>query len=239
MTGKELTSISARLETIAAPLILRWAVERFGEDLVATSSFQTQSMPLLHLMSRIAPGVPFIFLDTGFHFPETLAFRDRVAREFGIKVENHQCLLGTEGFRMKYGDLWKQDVSMCCYLNKVEPLERALEGKAAWITGIRRDQTNARREAPIVERDRNGRIKICPMAPWTRAMTEKYIEHHRLPRHPLNEMGYRSIGCRPCTMVVAKEKDERAGRWGGGKTECGLHFDEDGRHDEIRKKLES
>jgi phosphoadenosine phosphosulfate reductase len=125
-----------------------------------------------------------------------------------------------------YGTLYRSDPDLCCYLNKVEPLARALAGKAAWIAGIRRDQTEARRTTPALERGGDGIVKISPLASWSAADVEGYVRAHGLPVHPLTAQGYRSIGCKPCTRAVAPSDDARAGRWADSeKTECGIHED--------------
>lgn len=226
------------LEGRAATEILEWAVRFFGEEeIAATSSFQTQSIPLLHRIAQLDADLPVVFLDTGFHFPETLSFRDRVAEEFGLEVQSVTNRLGHDEFRRKYGALHRRDPDMCCHLNKVEPLGRALEPKAAWISGVRRDQTPARRETPVVaQSDKGGgTYKICPMVEWTAEDVDAYIEEHDLPTHPLTAEGYTSIGCSPCTACPSSEESgERSGRWPDReKTECGLHLESEGEQAEV------
>ena len=220
----DLQEVNARLEEAGPLEVLAWAYREFGTGLVMTSSFQTQSVPLLHMLSRVAPEVPVLFLDTGFHFPETLEFRDRIAGEFGLTVKDLRNELGHEGFLKEHGELYRTDPDACCYLNKVAPLEKALEGAAAWVSGIRQDQTAQRAGTPFVALE-DGRYKICPMARWTQRMVLEYMERHALPEHPLLAKGYASIGCAPCTRPVLAGEDARAGRWSGtDKTECGLHL---------------
>lgn len=217
-------ALNARLELLHPNRILEWAWATFSPHIRATSSFQTQSLPLLHMISRVTPEMTVIFLDTGFHFNETLLFRDQLVGELGLLVED--VLPGPEygGSRRQRSELHRTDPDMCCYLNKVEPLQRAKTGLSAWVTGIRRDQTPARREAPIVSLDKDGRYKICPLANWTDREVWQYINKHDLPVHPLLAQGYMSIGCAPCTRPVSADEDYRAGRWADRqKTECGLH----------------
>lgn len=206
--------------------ILRWAWERFGPEVGVTSSFQTQSVPLLHMVATAVPEMPVLFLDTGFHFPETLAFRDRLVRELGLEVRVLASKMGNDAFRRRYGTLYRSDPDLCCYINKVEPLARAKKGLAAWVSGIRRDQTRSRRATPVLSWDEDGLWKVCPLAGWTAEDVARYRAEHDLPSHPLHDEGYRSIGCAPCTRRTREGEDPRAGRWAGlDKTECGLHGD--------------
>lgn len=213
------------LENASPAAIIYWAAKRFGGRLAITSSFQTQSLPLLHMVSMICPNVPVFFLDTGFHFEETYVYRDELVRRLGINVVNLQPLAGLEETREKYHDLYKSNPQMCCYMHKVEPLERALASCGAWISGIRRDQTKQRSNVKVVDHV-DGRYKICPMVRVSHLDVDRYIEKYDLPRHPLYGDGFKSIGCKPCTQKVGVGDDYRSGRWPGlGKTECGLHLD--------------
>ena len=204
--------------------IIYWAAKKFRDKLAITSSLQTQSVPLLHLVSRICPNVPVLFLDTGFHFPETIAFKDQLKRQLGLNVIELTPLMGHQQFRQQHAKLHTTNPNMCCYLNKVEPLQRKLKGFSAWISGIRRDQTEHRAKTPILGIQQNGLFKVCPMVAWKDIDIANYIDRHRLPRHPLHDAGYKSIGCHCCTKAVAKDANPRSGRWvGREKTECGLH----------------
>lgn len=206
--------------------ILQWAWETFAPSIAATSSFQTQSVPLLHMISRASPRMPVLFLDTGFHFPETLAFRDRVVEELELNLRVLEPKTGHDGFLQEYGELYRRNPDLCCHINKVEPLEGAKVGLDAWVAGIRRDQTPARKDTPVVTVEDEGPLKICPMVTWTEEDVESYVQEHDLPRHPLYDQGYGSIGCAPCTRRLMEGEDARAGRWAGtAKTECGLHAD--------------
>ena len=221
----DLPALNRRFTGASPETILRWAWLTFGPEIAATSSFQTQSVPLLHMIARVAPEMPVFFLDTGFHFPDTLAFRDLLRERFGLNVVVLMPEGGHEAFRRRHGDLYRRDPDLCCLINKVEPLERAMSGMQAWISGIRRDQTLHRAATPIVSLGPEGRVKVCPLAEWTRRDVWQYLHDHGLPEHPLLNKGYLSIGCAPCTQPVADGSDERAGRWAGHeKTECGLHL---------------
>jgi phosphoadenosine phosphosulfate reductase len=205
--------------------IIRWARDAFGASAAASSSFQTQSVPLLHMISRAAGGMRIFFLDTGFHFDETLRFKDELALRYGLNVVSLFPALGHASFRAAHGELHRVDADRCCHLNKVEPLERARRGCAAWISGIRRDQTPNRRQTQFVAQLPDGTIKICPLAAWTDVDVRRYAAEQQLPEHPLDALGYASIGCAPCTRPVAPGDDKRAGRWQGtDKVECGLHL---------------
>lgn len=189
-----------------------------------TSSFQTQSVPLLGIVAQVIPDLPILFLDTGYHFPETLAFRDDLMRRWGLNVRILRPDAGSVGSQGP--ELFRRDPDLCCHLRKVEPLRRAMEGYDAMISGIRRDQTPNRAEAGVVEK-RNGVLRIHPMLEWTEADIWEHIDNTDLPVHPLLEDGYTSVGCAPCTRPVQIGEDPRAGRWADtAKTECGLHFDE-------------
>jgi phosphoadenosine phosphosulfate reductase len=216
--------LNSQLKGLEPSMILKWAWEKFSPNIVATSSFQTQSVPLLHMVSLAVPDLPILFLDTGFHFPETLFFRDQLAEEFGIDIRSIRPTIGKDGFRQKYGELYRNNPDLCCYINKVEPLKLALKGLRAWITGIRRDQTTSRSKTQILSKQPDGMIKVCPLAYWTKKDVWNYINQHNLPEHPLLSQGYLSIGCSPCTRPSISLEDPRSGRWANQeKTECGIH----------------
>jgi phosphoadenosine phosphosulfate reductase len=227
MNTDELAQLNAQFEGADPLTVLQWAADRFMPKLAATSSFQTQSVALLHLISRARPAIPIIFLDTGYHFPETLAYRDQLVEQFGLTLTIAQPAMTPAEVVRQHGDaLYRSDPDLCCYINKVEPMQRALAGLDAWITGIRRDQTANRATAQSVELLSDGRIKVNPLVTWTREDLWTYINHHQLPAHPLFSQGYLSVGCAPCTAPVAPGEDERSGRWADRqKSECGLHTD--------------
>lgn len=209
--------------------LLTWVAGRFGSRAGLTCSFGGAGLVLAHMVSRIAPETPVIFLDTDFLFPETLGVKDEFARRFDIRLVELHPLLTPEEQAERHGEaLWKRDPDLCCHLRKVEPMERALAGLDAWIAGLRREQSATRATiAPLEYHElADGRplLKVMPLFAWTKGQVHDYIERHNLPTNPLLNRGYTSIGCTHCTRPVAFGEHERAGRWAGkGKTECGLH----------------
>ncbi|MBM3124647.1 MAG: phosphoadenylyl-sulfate reductase [Chloroflexi bacterium] len=227
VSAQEIERLSNAFESKTPQEIIRWAVDQFWPEIALSSSFQTQSMPLLHMVTQIKRGMPVFFLDTGYHFWETLIFRERIASEWKINVIDLYREARWDIFvRQHTRSLPLDDPNLCCYLHKVQPMQKALKDIKAWISGIRRDQTAERARAGILEPQEGGLLKINPLLNWTRADVKRYAEEHHLPSHPLFEKGYRSVGCAPCTIPIGLDQDERAGRWAGrGKTECGLHTD--------------
>ncbi len=227
LSPEETESLSAQFETRTPVEIIQWTVDTFAPDLAVSTSFQTQSMPLLHMVTRIMPGIRILFLDTGYHFWDTLTFRERMQQEWHLNVIDLYRDSRWDVFvRNHVRALPVQDPNLCCYLHKVQPMQKALTGIKAWITGIRRDQTAERAHARILESEPDGLLKVNPLLNWTKADIQRYREQHKLPAHPLYRRGYRSVGCAPCTIAVGAGQDDRAGRWvGRGKTECGLHTD--------------
>jgi phosphoadenosine phosphosulfate reductase len=224
MVKSDLQIVNQWVEQASAQEVLTWAWDRFPSSIFATSSFQSQSVPLLHLISQVVPQLPVIYLDTGFHFPETLAFRDQLIREWGLNVLIVNSDQVTEGAMFNHGHLYRKNPDLCCFMNKVEPLQQVIANNSAWISGIRRDQTSERRNIPIIDVRDVGIYKISPIAKWTRDDVWRYINDNELPIHPLYSKGYVSIGCAPCTRPIAYNEDDRAGRWADQeKTECGLH----------------
>ncbi len=208
---------AAALEDAPAAEVVAWAHERFGPHLVLASSFS--DCVLLDVATRVAPGLSVVFLDTQYHFPETLAYLEQVRRRYDLDLEIVRPLVPPD-------DRWRTDPDGCCAARKVEPLRRALAGRAAWLTGLRRVESPGRRLAPVVGWDaRRGLVKVNPLARWTDADVEAYVAARDLPRHPLEARGYSSIGCLPCTRPTTGGEDARAGRWAGtAKTECGIHL---------------
>ncbi len=221
----EINRRSLELESKSPQEILEWAIREYGDDIAMSSSFQTQSMPLLHMATRIKPDIRIFFIDTGYHFWETLIFCVRVASEWNLNViDLHRDPKWDEFMRENLRTLPSEDPNLCCYIHKVQPMQRAVNSVWVWISGIRRDQTEVRAKASILELQDDGLIKVNPMLNWTKADIARYNQEHNLPKHPLLEKGYRSIGCAPCTVAVGVGDSDRAGRWAGrGKTECGLH----------------
>lgn len=194
--------------------------------LALVSSFGVESAVLLHMVAGVDRRFPVIFLDTLKHFPATLAYRDELIRQLGLDdVRSVTPDTRDVGRQDPLGTLWSQDADFCCHVRKTEPLDRALEGFEGWITGRKRYQGGLRTALPTVERDR-GKLKINPLANWSAADIVEYRRRHDLPPHPLEQRGYRSIGCAVCTRPVGGEEDARAGRWTGlDKTECGIHLE--------------
>ena len=219
----------ARFEGIADPVeqalaVLRWAGETFGDDFAVTSSMADGL--LSHLASRAVPGVNVVFLDTGYHFAETIGTRDWVSGVMPITLVNVLPEQTVAEQDAEYGArLHDRDPDLCCSLRKVQPLAEALAGYVAWGSGIRRDESPTRADTKLVDWDaKRGMVKVNPLAAWTQEHVDAYIAEHQVPVNPLQEIGYASIGCAPCTRPVAPGEDPRAGRWAGrGKTECGLH----------------
>jgi len=226
-TAAEIKKLSQEFETRTPQEIIHWAVDAFWPEIAMSSSFQTQSMPLLHMATNIKRGLPIFFLDTGYHFWETLIFREKIASEWKLNVIDLYRDTRWDPFaRQNTRSLPLQDPNLCCFLHKVQPMQKALKDIKAWISGIRRDQTSVRAEAQILELQEDGLLKINPILNWTREDIKYYAREHNLPSHPLYKMGYRSVGCAPCTIAIGVNDDERAGRWAGrGKVECGLHTD--------------
>jgi phosphoadenosine phosphosulfate reductase len=212
------------LETATAQEVLRWAVDTFGDGFAIASSMGDGL--LAHLAASVEPGIDILFLDTGYHFAETIGTRDAVASSYDVNVRTVLPLLTVAQQDTEYGkDLWNRDPTQCCAMRKVEPLARALEPYVAWASGIRRDEAVTRRDTKVVEWDeRRGKVKVNPIATWTQAEVDAYVEQHGVLVNPLAYDGYPSIGCAPCTHRVAPGEDPRSGRWSGqAKTECGLH----------------
>jgi phosphoadenosine phosphosulfate reductase len=206
---------NARLESAPASEAVAWALGRFGRDLVLAASFQ--DIVLIDLATALDPGIEVVFLDTGAHFEETLAFVEETRRRYDLRLN-----VTTPG---PEADDWPCGSARCCELRKVAPLRRALAGKGAWITALKRVDAPSRAATPVVQwDDAFGLMKVNPMAAWTDADIDDYLADHHLPVHPLVPRGYLSIGCAPTTRPVGEGEDPRAGRWSGsGKTECGLH----------------
>jgi phosphoadenosine phosphosulfate reductase len=186
-------------------------------------------MVLLDMMMRIDQGVEVFYLDTDFLFPETYRLRDIAAEKYGFQPAGYMSLLTPDEQARRHGPaLWERDPDACCAIRKVEPNRRALEGKRAWISGLRRDQSSTRAQIDIVEWDEKfGLVKLNPLAAWTESQVWKYVLDEGVPYNELHDRGYPSIGCTHCTRPVAAGDDPRSGRWQGfDKTECGLHVPE-------------
>lgn len=211
----ELERRSEEFETAPASKVIGWAVESFGSTLSLACSFQ--DCVIVDLAVSVEPAIEVIFLDTGFHFPETLEFVETVRRRYDLNLRIVEP--GPEA------EAWPCGSDRCCELRKVAPLDRALETKQAWLTGLKRCDAPTRAQSPIVGWDDvRELVKVNPIAMWSDDDVSQYIAERGLPEHPLMSKGYLSIGCAPTTRPVAPGESPRAGRWAGtGKTECGLH----------------
>ena len=215
-TDAELAELNTEFEHAPASKVVQWAADNFG-PLMSLAASMTDAV-LIDLAVKVAPAIEVVFIDTGYHFPETLQTVEDVRRRYGLNLRIMTVAHHAE-------ELWKVDPGNCCSAVKVGQLDRALAGKAAWMSGLRRDEAPSRANAPIVGRDLRGLIKVNPLATWAAADVEEYIERHDVPVNPLTLQGYPSIGCMPCTQPVAPGEDPRSGRWAGrDKTECGLHL---------------
>jgi len=209
---------AADLEFSSPAEIVAWADDRFGDELVVTASFE--NAVLAHLVATAAPRAQLVLLDTQYLFAETRWYAERVARRLHLDLTVIRPRPDVVP-----DDRWQYDVDGCCAVRKVEPLNRALAGKRAWMSGLRRDDGPSRAGTPFVSWDaERGLVKVNPLAAMTHEDIDRYHVENDLPRNPLTERGYPSIGCWPCTRPVAAGEDRRSGRWAGtGKTECGLH----------------
>jgi phosphoadenosine phosphosulfate reductase len=212
----EIAEQSSAFETAPAGLVVAWAVERFGPKLAMSCSFQ--EAVLIDIAVAVDPGIEVVFLDTGSHFPETLEYVETIRARYDLNLTVTKPVAGAEQ--------WPCGTSQCCEFRKVLPLKQALEGKEAWVTGLKRSDAPTRLNAPILSyEDSWGMVKINPMATWTDQDVMGYAKDHGIPEHPLLSQGYLSIGCAPTTRPVAIGEDPRAGRWADSdKVECGLHI---------------
>lgn len=199
-------------------------LEQEGKKMFITSSFQSQSMALLHIISEAIPYIPVYFLHTGYHFPETIVHKNKVASILGLNVIDLLPLVPKHLQRDASGKLlFTFDPDYCCYLNKVQPVEGLLSEYDIWISGVRADQSPQRSKLKEFEPTEGRAMRYHPMLNWSKSDVEQYILKHDLPRHPLEDKGYKSIGCEPCTRPVNGD-NLRSGRWQGmRKTECGLN----------------
>jgi phosphoadenosine phosphosulfate reductase len=213
---RHLAAVSTALESKPATVAIEWAVDEFGDGLTLASSFQ--DCVLVDLAMQVDPNVEVMFLDTQYHFAETLWYVEHIRKRYDLNLR----IMEPE---IERDDRWQDDPDGCCGARKVVPLARALAGKTAWMTGLRRDEASTRSRTAIVAFDvGRGLVKINPLATWTDADVAGYAQERGLPEHPLRDLGYASIGCWPCTRPVQDGDDPRAGRWAGlDKLECGLH----------------
>jgi len=226
--GAELAAIADRaaVELAEAPAeeILRWAAAEFGSGLAVTASMQDSV--LVHLAATALPGIDVLFLETGYHFIETIGTADAVEAVYPVTLRRLLPLQTVAEQDAQYGkDLFARDPDLCCALRKVAPLNRALTGYEAWATGVRRAESVSRADTPVVQFDvKRGKVKIAPLAAWTDADVDAYITANNVLVNPLLGPDYPSIGCEPCTRRVLPGQDARSGRWAGlAKTECGIN----------------
>lgn len=222
----EVAALESRYGRLEPELVIELSLGHFFPDQIAVvSSFGADSAVLLHMIAEIDSTVPVIFLETGKHFAETIAYRDRLVEDFGM-TELH--IVGPERYSLSQedpdGGLHARDADRCCAIRKVEPMRRAVEPFKAWFTGRKRFQAGTRAHLPVFEAV-GPRVRVNPLARWNASDIESYLAVNGLRRHPLVAQGYLSIGCLPCTRPVAPGGDLRSGRWAGqAKTECGIHF---------------
>jgi phosphoadenosine phosphosulfate reductase len=223
---RSLADTAAReLENASAEEVIRWATDTFGARICITSSMS--DAVIMHLASAVSPGIDVVFLDTGYHFPETIGTRDAAAAVYPINLVNVTPSRTVAEQDAELGPrLYGRNPDLCCFLRKVEPLERALANYDAWITGVRREETKARSNTKVVEWDpKRAMVKVNPIVGWTQDEVDAYIAEHDVMLNPLVDEGYPSIGCATCTLPVKPGADPRSGRWAGtGKNECGLHL---------------
>lgn len=222
----EVAAWARELEGESPETIIQFAARRFDDRLAVATQFGVEGCTLLHRVSRHAPSAYVFSIDTGLLFAETHTLAQRLERQLGIEIHRVLPEQSVAMQAVKLGpNLWERDPELCCTLRKVIPMQRTLEGFGAWMTSIRRGQTASRAETPVVQWDeRFGLVKFAPLAAQSDAAVDAYIKEHAIPTNPLRLVGYRSIGCAPCTRPVADNEDTRAGRWWrSDKTECGLH----------------
>jgi phosphoadenosine phosphosulfate reductase len=215
-------------EALGAEDLLRWAYAEFGDRLCLTCSWQKQSSVLVHMVSELELPIDVVELDTHLFFRESYDTRDQLIERYGIQLIQPDVITVAEQHRREGPNLWERDPDRCCHIRKVEPLVEALRPYEAWVSGIRRDQSPSRAGLPKVEwSSRYDVWKIYPLADWDEKRIWAYITVNEIPYNPLHEVGYRSIGCIPCTRPTRPDEEERAGRWAGSdKLECGIHMEE-------------
>ena len=214
------------LEEKSADYILKWAIlDEFKGEVAVSSSFGIGSAALLHMVSCVDKAVKVVFVNTGCHFRETIEYKESLVKQLGLTNVVEYAPLEEEVGRLDPdGKLYAADPDLCCKIRKVKPMKRSIEGLKAWISGIMRSQSEMRKNTRVVEKYNGNLYKVNPLVRWTSKDIYYYLENNNLPRHPLFEKGYPSVGCEPCTFLPTDENDERSGRWAGkAKTECGIH----------------
>jgi phosphoadenosine phosphosulfate reductase len=230
-TDYDLQEVNAEFERLDAASRVKWAVGEFGEAVALSSSFGSDSAVMLHLCTQVKPDMRVIAVDTGMLFPETIAFRTELLKRLKLNLRVY-CIPPTDEVVLdEQGQMWLTNPAACCSDEKRRLFDVAKQelGLRAWLTGIRREQTETRKKTDFVERDHAGLLKISPILDWSSQQVDDYLCQNGLPYHPLREKGYLSIGCACCTRAVKPGEDPRAGRWPGQlKTECGLHLHSNG-----------
>jgi phosphoadenosine phosphosulfate reductase len=209
-------------------IFIAGALEAPSNRACVTCSFQAEDMVLLHMLLRERPRIPVLFLETGYHFPETLVYRDRMAATWNLNLVNLAARQSVAEQEAQFGILNQTAPDQCCKLRKVEPLFGALADYELWFTGLRREQSPSRANLQAAETFKlpSGKTlaKLSPLCDWTRRDVWQYLQEHNIPEHPLYEKGYTSIGCQPCTSLPFDPDNPRSGRWQGKKLECGIHI---------------
>jgi phosphoadenosine phosphosulfate reductase len=208
------------------PQILKFAHGLLGERLMMSTAFGKTGMVILHMVQELGLDIPVYFIDTGFHFQETMDYIGTLEQKWGITIQLQRPKVYGDEFKARFGEkLYESNPDLCCHKNKVEPFGELLDNYQGWITGIRRDQSPTRAHAEGLEVLETNQLKVQPLVLWTHKDCDAYLEKHSVPLHPLFAEGYPSIGCAPCTHPSSDPNNERSGRWAGkGKTECGLHL---------------
>ena len=214
-------------EQISAVGALAWTFASYGQKAAMSTAFGPSGIVLMDLAAKINPGARVFFIDTGYHFEETLQMIDRVQKRFDINLEVITPKRSVADQEVEFGELYTLEPDRCCAMRKVEPNQRMLEGMDAWITGLRRDQSRSRAGMAAwsqVQTETKTILKVNPLIRWTKKDVWTHIHKEKLPYNPLHDAGYLSVGCKPCTRASTDLNDERSGRWAGhAKTECGLH----------------
>lgn len=223
--AEEFESLSA--DAVIGRLLAEHAAAARRGAVCITCSFQAEDMIVLDKLRAILPSIPVLFLDTGYHFAETYAYRDRMAEKWNLNIRNLTAKKSVAQQEAEFGILNRTDPGRCCHLRKVEPLFEALEEFELWFTGLRREQSPTRKNLKVVEQhllpSGKSLLKVSPLAAWTWGQVWEHTARQKIDYLPLYDMGYRSIGCEPCTSIPAAGADPRSGRWGGSKLECGIH----------------
>jgi phosphoadenosine phosphosulfate reductase len=233
VSSLRLSLTDAEIEALPAEDVLRWAAEEWGEKLCLTCSWQKQSSVLVHMVSELGLEVDVVELDTHLFFKESYETRERLVERYDLDLIVPEIITVAEQHKREGPNLWERDQDRCCHIRKVEPLIRALEPYDAWVSGIRREQSPSRAGARKVERSgRYGVWKVQPLADWSEKDVWRYVVGNDIPYNSLHDVGYRSIGCIPCTRPTRPDEEERAGRWAGSdKLECGIHLEDETRRE--------